>query len=417
MVKRTIAKMTATLAALALVAALAGCSSDVSPDTGWTVAPDNALNTTALIFTFNDNVNERHLDGNINVIGQGGEVVTGALSGAGRLWSLPVTVVRGGAIRVNINRGGISARPVEVNVAAPAVTATSAAFRPEVSSIEINFGSDVVDGLTSDHIMISTAAGSGGEAVVSGDPSRVNANTWLVPVDVILTGPVNISIEKAGIARQEVMGIPLALMAQPTIGFNTVENAISMTFGANVPDLTRDQVVAIIGTANVTLGTEVRRDPQSPNIWLLPVTVNNSGRVDGTGTVYVAIDRPGVNRMGAGSPQNPAPVTVLPITFTAAIFTPPLAPGAATGVAMPGSSRVDFVFSAAITSFTPSIPTEAGTTDGRGTFGTPVGSGRNWSVPFTPVSAGALTIAVTATVPAGVTVGRVSAGTVVQPTN
>ena len=366
--------MSAAIAAAAVALVLAGCPSEITPNIGWTAEANNSDSTTAIIFTFNAPVTEARLSGNVSVAVQGGEVVVGNITGGGRLWTLPITVINGGTAWVSINASGISDRPVAFDVT-PSADEADITWRAQDSALQIVFENYSVENLTEGQIRISP---DDGEAVTSGAPRRINAQTWLVPISVIRTGFVMVSIDRAGVGFKET---PVNLyLISPNISFDATESAIRIDFFDYDADqeynlnLTRDQVVTQAITANVTFADTLRR-AEDGLAWLLPATVTREG------TVLVWIDRPGVTTSGEGSAANPVVLgNVAPIQFTVLSYAP------VTDTETSQTTRIYITFTAPIPSLAlgnlsirsvaalatgvPSIPSTAQIT----------GSGRRWSV-------------------------------------
>jgi len=189
--KRSILKASATVAACALAAAVAltGCPQEITPDVGWTAAVENS----AVVVRFNSSV--RLEASNIVFASDAVEVLD--VSGADRMWTVRVnSTATNNTVTMRINRGGISSRPQQVNLAGVGpfsynvVRTGQVDGSATVSAFRIDFGG-AVSGLQASNISVTNAAG-GTVALVAGSLRQLDDSTWII--NYTGTGTVRFSI-------------------------------------------------------------------------------------------------------------------------------------------------------------------------------------------------------------------------------
>jgi len=310
MAKRGFGKVPAVLAAcgLALALVLTGCPADLSPDTGFTVSPDNNTNTTVLNFVFNSNVPDDLTEYYFDVVSASDAAVfVGTLSGRGRARALEVSASRTTEVLVTILRNGISSMPqsatvyayntpdgitwtANLNQASPATGASTD------SVIDFLFSRPVV-GLTIDNINVESRHGE----VTLGELTG-NGRNWSMGVTVDRDGDVYISIDMVGIISRATR-VPVSKIV-PNITFNAEESEILIRLSRPVSaPLTADQIAVTPVTATFGLGTLTGSGAE----WRLPITVTR------TGHIAVSVNRPGFalsQQASADNPNRPSEMTV-----------------------------------------------------------------------------------------------------------
>ncbi|MDR1909586.1 MAG: hypothetical protein LBQ35_06705 [Spirochaetaceae bacterium] len=161
--------------------------------------------TSAITFTFEEPVEDLSA-GDIIIVNAGATVSKGALSGAGTVWTLGLTVTNPGAITVAIRKAGVESvvRPLTVYkagvLAIAAYTAEANGGSTESSTfILFKFGDNAVSGLTAGHIVF----GGGSGTVVKGALTDLaGGRTWMLEITVTVAGTNTVSIVKEGVEAE-----------------------------------------------------------------------------------------------------------------------------------------------------------------------------------------------------------------------
>jgi hypothetical protein len=256
-------------------------------------------------------------------------VTVGALTGGGSSWSLGITALRAGEIRVRINKDGIEDgektatihqySPVSYTAAANGVNGTE-----DSTAIVFSFDKDIAD-LGVEHVNLVNGTGR----VVTGSLTG-SGRRWTLGIAVEAAGSVRVAIHKTGVEDGErTVGVYKAAeqtlvsyLATADGGSRRASSAISFSFGEAVA-LAGADISVSAGTGRVAKGAL----SGSGKNWSLGIAVETPG------DIRVAINRAGIE---AGEKT----VTVhKPITYEAAADI--------TGGAEP-SGRIIFIFSEAV---------------------------------------------------------------------
>ena len=285
MSRRGFWKMPAILLAIGLVTALVftGCPTEVTPDIAWSAEADDAVNTTAINIRFNAPVDELTREDIVLVAagGPGSVEIAGDPVGGGRLWTLPISVMREGNIEIAINRSGISSRPTVISAGTQGLGVTITVTTPVTTAIRFNFDEAITE-LTTDQIFIENGIGS----VQRTENLTGSGRLWSLEVVPLTEGTIRVWIERPGIVQEA---------RTQTVGLNTwqtrfdiADSIIEFRFTVPVPELDIDDILVTDLTGAVTKGDLAMSRDNTGRFWTLEVTTEQ------VGTVHVSIDRPGI---------------------------------------------------------------------------------------------------------------------------
>jgi methionine-rich copper-binding protein CopC len=256
-------------------------------------------------------------------------VTIGALSGGGTSWSLGITVVKAGAIRVRIHRDGIedSEKLLTVHQYKPigyTATANGVNGREDSNALVLAFDGDVPD-LRPEHLSLANGTGS----VVQGGLTG-SGRQWTLGIAVQTPGNLRIAIHKTGVEDGE-KTVDVYKAAEQTLvsyhaaangGGKTASSAIALSFGEPVA-LAAVDITVSSGTGSVRRGA-----------------LSGGGR---NWSLGIAVDTPGDVRVSiakAGIEGGEKTVAVhKPLTYDAAANS--------TG-GIEASSKINLVFSEAV---------------------------------------------------------------------
>jgi len=192
--------------ALAFGMLFISCSDDENTDITYTATANgtaNTVTTTQLSFTFSAAVSGLTAE-NITITAGTGSASKGTLTGSDASWTLSVTGVTAGTIKVKINKAGIESDEKTVTVnAAPAtitytVTANGTADTVNTTQLSFTF-SAAVSGLTATDITITDGTGSASKGTLTG-----SGTSWNLNINTVNTaGTIKVKIVKTGIESDE----------------------------------------------------------------------------------------------------------------------------------------------------------------------------------------------------------------------
>jgi hypothetical protein len=262
--------------------------------------------------------------------GPEGIVTTGALTGGGANWSLGISALGAGDIKIRINKDGIEDKEKTVTVhyykpAGYAAAANGKNGEEDSTAIALSFDGDVA-GLSAEHIGLSDGTGSALKGALGG-----GGKEWSLGITVQSAGSVTVRIDKPGIETGE-KTVTVYKAGEKTLagysaaadgGGRKASSAISLSFGTAVTGLAAADITVTGGTGSVTRGALSGGGQE----WSLAIVVETPG------DVRVRINRDGVE----GGEKT---VTVYrPVSYDAAADSPS-GPEA--------SGRIDLIFSAAL---------------------------------------------------------------------
>jgi hypothetical protein len=261
-------------------------------------------------------------------ISPGDSVAAGALSGGGTSWSLGITTLRAGEIRVRINKDGVEDREKTLTLSQHSPAGYAAAVNgangtEDSTAIVFSFDKDIAD-LAAEHISLANGTGSVTAGSLSG-----SGRQWSLGIAVQKAGSVRVAINKAGIEAGERTldlhkageSILISFTAAADGSARKASAAITLNFGKAV-SLAGADIAVTAGTGGI------RKGALSGNgrTWSLGITVETPG------DITVSITKDGIE---AGEKS----ITVYkPVAYDA------MADG---GGAEP-SGRIDFVFDEAV---------------------------------------------------------------------
>ena len=350
-----------------------------APFTSWTMAARNLEGTTTAIdFTFAAPVTGLTASHIVvapgvpsGATGDTADVTVGALTGAGRSWSLAVDVVRAGNVFVSIDKPGFFAWPGTTGTGSGSLGVITAmttwtvtlSRNPDTGySQAIVFAfSESVDNLLPAEVVVRGQGGSVVTAAPVGSGGS-SGRLWTLPItSVVNPGAVQVAINRAGISDTPSTGSAV-LNITPALGLASVSYqglildeggtsaGIWFTLSEAV-DLDVEDILIVEGTGAVTPGSAFAPG-SGGRLWSLPLTVVREG------TIYVAVNNdyiasnwaphsvvigapPSVGWSVASSPApGQGPTTSLRFTFNSPIETLVsgdviIIPG--TGTATPGA--------------------------------------------------------------------------------
>jgi hypothetical protein len=285
------------------------------------------VSSTKIDFAFNADITG--LTTGDMVVSPADSVITGALTGGGSNWSLGITPLKAGEIRVRIQKDGIEDRektttvhqykPISYAAAANGVNGTE-----DSTAIAFVFDEDVY-GLGTEHL--SLVNGTGRVAVGSLAGSGKN---WTLGITVESAGSVGVALHKTGIEAGEKTVDVYKAAEQTLISFNATadggsrraSSGITLSFGEAV-SLSGADIALVNRTGGATKGAL----SGSGKTWSLGIIAESAGDIG------VSITKKGIE---AGEKI----VTLYkPITYEAA---------ADRTAGAEASGRIDFVFSEAV---------------------------------------------------------------------
>ena len=163
---------------------------------------NNSQDSTTITLTFSEAVTDLAAD-DITVTTGTGSVTKGELSGSGTTWTLGITVVTAGNVKVSINKTGIDGAEKTVTVFKAdetvdiTYTVTGTAGDGTTTGIVFTFSGEVTD-LAADDISVADDTGSVTKGELSGSET-----TWTLAITVVTAGNVKVSISKDGIEAGE----------------------------------------------------------------------------------------------------------------------------------------------------------------------------------------------------------------------
>jgi uncharacterized repeat protein (TIGR02543 family) len=343
---------------------------------------EDATDSTAIVFSFSGEVAGLTAD-NITIANGAGAAVKGALTGSGTNWSLGITVSAAGDVKVKIAKAGVDGAEQAVTVHKASAPASDIAYDAAAdggaatssSKIDFTFAA-AVTGLTADNITVVNGTGAAVKGALTG-----SGTNWSLGITVSAAGDVKVKIAKAGIEAGEKTvavhkaappeeGDDIAFDAAADGGAATSSSKINFTFAAAVTGLTADNITVVNGTGDVVKGALTGEGVS----WSLGITVNAAG------TVKVKINKAGIDAAEKTVTAHKAPVPG-DIAYTVA----------ADGGATASSTKIDFVFTAAVAGLAAGDITVSNGT-GAAVKGALTGSGTTWSLGITVNTAGTVKV-------------------------
>jgi hypothetical protein len=352
------------------------------------ISTDGEAETTAsskINFTFSEAVTGLAAN-HLTVTNDTGKVTKGTLSGSGTSWSLGITVITAGNVKVRINKSGIenTEKTVAAHKAPDPVTYTVSAngTANTANSTAIAFAFDkAVAGLAASAITVTADTGTVTKGALSG-----SGKNWSLGITVSAAGNVKVAINKAGIedtvknvtVHKQGQQSPVSWTAQANgASGTTASTKIDFTFSAAVTGLTAADIAVTAGTGTVTKGSL----SGSGTKWSLGITVSAAGNVK------VAISKSGIEsaekNVAVHKAADPVPDTAYSV--------------AADGTAnTETSTAIAFTFDKAVTGLTAGAITVTADT-GSVTKGSLSGNGTSWSLGITVNTAGNVKVKISKT--------------------
>jgi hypothetical protein len=358
------------------------------PDATYTAAADGAANTTTstkINFVF-DTAVAGLTAGDISVANDTGTAAKGSITGSDTSWSLEISVMSAGKVKVKINKTGIEAaeKIVAIYKAPPppevtyTVTTDGAANTTDSTAIVFAFAS-AVEGLTAEQISLTNETGAVTKGTLSG-----SGTSYSLGIAVATAGTVKVKINKAGIEAAEKsvtahkappVNNDLVYSVSADGNAATSSSKIDFVFAGAADGLTAGDITLSNDTGAVTKGALTGSETN----YSLGITVATAG------SVKVKINKAGIE-------DTERTVTVFKfipppdITYTAT----------ADGDATTSSTKINFVFNAAVAELVAgNISVVNGT--GAVTKGTLTGNGANWSLGITVDTAGSVKVTINKT--------------------
>jgi hypothetical protein len=317
----------------------------------------------------------------ISVVNDTGAVEKGALSGGGANWSLAISVIAAGDVKVRIRKTGIEEREQTVAVhqaPAPGLIAYDAAAdggsATASTKIDFTFSAAPAD-LTAEDISIVNDTGAVTKGALAG-----GGTSWSLGIAVTAAGNVKVKISKTGVEDTEKTlsvhkapdspegGGGITYDAAADGGATTDSSKINFTFSAAPADLTAEDISIVNDTGAVTKGALAGGGAS----WSLGIAVTAAGHVK------VRISREGIE----DTEKTVAVHKVPGIAYSA------VADGADNTAT---STKIDFAFNAAVAGLTAA---DLSVTNGTGAVmkGALTGSGTHWSLGITVTAPGNVTV-------------------------
>jgi hypothetical protein len=348
-----------------------------APDIAYDAAADGGSTTASnkINLTFSAAVTGLTAN-NISITNGTGAAAKGALTGSGTSWSLGIAVAAAGTVKVKINKAGIVAGEKTVTVYKPVDVAYAAAADggPAEASAAIAFVFDAaVAGLTAADIGVANGTGAVTKGALSG-----SGTNWSLGISVVAAGDVKVAINKAGIEAGEKTvtvhkPVDVAYAAAADGADNTASSTvITLSFDAAVAGLTAGDISVANDTGSAVKGALTG----SGTSWSLAISVAAAGNVK------VRITKAGIESAVKNITLHKAPVP--DIVYTAE---------ADDGNGVAASSRIDFVFSEAVTGLTAGNIALVNDT-GSAAKGALTGSGTGWSLGITVAAAGNVRVSI-----------------------
>jgi hypothetical protein len=216
-------------------------------------------------------------------------VAVGALGGGGKTWSLGITPLRAGEIRVRINKDGIEDRERTITLhqyqpVSYAAAANGANGTEDSTAIVFSFNKDVAD-LKAEHISLSNGTANVAVGSLSG-----SGRQWSLGITVESPGSVRVAVNKEGVEAGERTLDVYKAEEQTLVSFSAAadggstraSSVITLSFGEAV-SLTVGDIVLAAGTGNVSRGAL----SGGGKTWSLRITTESAGdirvRVNKTG--------------------------------------------------------------------------------------------------------------------------------------
>jgi hypothetical protein len=179
-------------------------------DITYTATANNTTNTTAIYLDFDEAVSGLTTD-NITITDGTGSVTKGTLTGSGSSWTLGITVITAGTVKVKITKSGIESETKTVtvskgssggggdNTSTITYTAEPDTLDDETTGIWFFF-SATVSGLTASDIMVTNGTGSVTKGwLILNSTDTTGGTIWVLNITVITAGNITVKITKNGI--------------------------------------------------------------------------------------------------------------------------------------------------------------------------------------------------------------------------
>jgi len=368
-------------------------SSGGTDDITYTVEANGTLaeeTTTQLTFTFNKAVSVLKA-GDINIFDSTGAARKGILAGGGTSWTLDITVIVPGKVKVKINRTGIEDNEKTVMIHKEGVfpededityTVTADGTLAKETSTQLTFiFSEEVSDLEAEDIDIIIGIIDGTGAASKGDLTG-SGTSWTLEITDIEAGTIDVKIGKKGIESGEktVMvhkaGVTPADITYTVTADGALAKAtttqLTFTFNVEVSDLQAEDITVANGTGKASKGALTGGGAS----WKLNITDIEAG------TVEVKIDKKGIEDGEKAVIVHKAGDAPVVITYDVT------ANGA---VGTETTTQLTFAFSAAVSGLKAANITVINDTDTE-SKGALTGSGKTWNLNITVVAAGTVKV-------------------------
>ena len=329
-----------------------------------------ATSTTGIKITFSDTVSSFSTD---EVTIGGVATKSGAPTGTGMDWIVPITVIEEGNATVSINKSGVEKEEKNVTVYKITqeqditYTAVADGEAAAVTSTKITFTfEEEIIGLEAADITITNDTGKAVKGTLTG-----SAKIWDLSISEVVAGDITVKIDKAGIEADEKIVtlhelITWTALADGEAG-TTTSTKIIFIFSSALENLLESDIIITKGTGEAAMGALTG----SAKIWDLSISEVAAG------DITVKIDKAGIE-----AAEKIVTLHEKLITWTA------LADGEA---GTTSSTEINFSFSETVENL---LENEIEITNdtGKATKGTVSGSGTAWSLALSNVAEGSVKV-------------------------